>query len=106
MVVAGSAVLTDITLHIPPGALVAVSGCNGSGGSSLLGALAGEVRLQTGSCRLAGRAALVAQQPWLRATSVRHDLPAALPVRAPPSAGTAFCRFRSPASVRQQVCAA
>lgn len=96
---AGSAVLTDITLQIPRGALVAVSGGNGSGGSSLLGALAGEVRLQTGSCRLSGRAAMATQQPWLRSASVRHDSNAALPVCAPPATCTVFCRLTSPVSV-------
>lgn len=58
------------------GALVAVCGGNGSGGSSLLAAVLGEMRLQGGSCALAGTAAFAAQHPWLRAASIRHNSPA------------------------------
>ncbi|UYV80070.1 ABCC6 [Cordylochernes scorpioides] len=42
-------ILKDITLHVPKGALVAVIGTVGSGKSSLLSAMLGEMSRQSGS---------------------------------------------------------
>jgi len=43
-----------VTLEVPEGQFVVVIGTNGSGKSTLLGAIAGTVRLASGSIRLAG----------------------------------------------------
>ena len=46
--------VAGVTLAIPAGSFVVVIGTNGSGKSTLLGAIAGTVRLDSGSIRLAG----------------------------------------------------
>ena len=71
LIPAGRAVLRDLTLDIPAGALVVVTGANGCGASSLLAALLGEMRLVSGSCRLGGEAAFVPQQHWIINDSIR-----------------------------------
>jgi len=64
--------LLDISLDVPKGALVGVVGPVGSGKSSLLSALAGEMEAVSGSVRAAwASAAYCAQVPWvLNATLV------------------------------------
>jgi ABC-type branched-subunit amino acid transport system ATPase component len=68
---AQSAVLHNLTLDAPAGALVVLTGGNGCGTSSLLAALLGEMRLVSGSCRLGGQAAFVPQQHWVINDSIR-----------------------------------
>ncbi len=51
----GRAVLTDVSLALVPGKLVAVLGPNGAGKSTLIGALTGTVPTSAGSVRLEGR---------------------------------------------------
>ena len=65
-------VLRDVDLAIPAGSLVAVTGEVGSGKSSLLAAVLGEMACLAGSARLApGRVAFVPQDPWLMGLSIR-----------------------------------
>lgn len=47
-------VLTDINLSLPQGANVLITGANGSGKSSLLKAISGQIRLASGCVRLHG----------------------------------------------------
>ncbi|KAF8041794.1 hypothetical protein BT93_A0402 [Corymbia citriodora subsp. variegata] len=60
-----SLVLDHITLAIPKGSLVAVIGEVGSGKSSLLNAILGEMRLIHGSISSSGSVAYVPQVPWI-----------------------------------------
>lgn len=66
--------LTQISLAVNRGALVAVVGRVGSGKSSLLAALLGEMDKRTGRVALAGRIAYAAQSPWLLSASVRENI--------------------------------
>ena len=68
---AGAARLRDLTLTVPAGALVVLTGANGCGASSLLAALLGEMRLVSGVCILGGEAAFVPQQHWILNDSIR-----------------------------------
>lgn len=65
-------VLDDINLDIPSGACVAVVGKVGSGKSSLLSALAGEMYAMEGSkIVLRGTSAYVSQKPWLTSNTIK-----------------------------------
>ena len=44
-----------VSLTVPPGEFVVVIGTNGSGKSTMLGAIAGTMRLDAGSLHIAGR---------------------------------------------------
>eukprot|EP00667_Euglena_gracilis_P000870 EG_transcript_870 len=67
-------VLRGVTLAVPRGELVCVVGATGSGKSSLLQALAGEMECAAGEVALQGRVAYVAQKPWLCRGTVRENL--------------------------------
>jgi branched-chain amino acid transport system ATP-binding protein len=51
----GRAVVTDISIEVPAGEVTALLGPNGAGKSSLVLAVGGLLRVQSGSVRLAGR---------------------------------------------------
>ncbi|KAM5532133.1 hypothetical protein V8D89_014226 [Ganoderma adspersum] len=57
--------LKDIKLKIPKGSFVAIVGRVGSGKSSLLQALIGEMRKTRGKCTFSSTAAYVPQAPWI-----------------------------------------
>ncbi len=61
VVLAGRAILNDISLEVIPGEFVAVLGSNGAGKSTLLKALLGLVRPVAGSIRVAGRSPVQAR---------------------------------------------
>ncbi|KAL4888888.1 P-loop containing nucleoside triphosphate hydrolase protein [Aspergillus ambiguus] len=66
--------LTDLSLEIGRNELVAVIGTVGSGKSSLLSALAGEMRLTEGCARRSTTRAFCSQYAWIQNTSVRNNI--------------------------------
>ena len=56
----------DITMHVRRGTLVAVVGRVGSGKSSLLSGLIGEMRKVSGSVTFGGRVAYCSQTAWIQ----------------------------------------
>ncbi|KAG6547142.1 hypothetical protein Mapa_011394 [Marchantia paleacea] len=64
----------DLTLQIPKGSCIAVCGGVGSGKSSLLYCIMGELQKLTGSAKLCGRVAYVAQSAWIQTKSVRDNI--------------------------------
>lgn len=61
----GQLILQDIALTVPRGQTVALVGPSGIGKSSLLRVFAGLERNYTGACRVAGKTAMVFQEPTL-----------------------------------------
>uniref|UniRef100_A0A915BDK8 ABC-type glutathione-S-conjugate transporter n=1 Tax=Parascaris univalens TaxID=6257 RepID=A0A915BDK8_PARUN len=68
------ATLKDLNLHIKKGELVAVVGSVGSGKSSLLSALLGEMDKQSGEVAVSGSVAYVPQQAWIQNMSLRDNI--------------------------------
>ncbi|XP_036408292.1 multidrug resistance-associated protein 1 isoform X1 [Megalops cyprinoides] len=66
--------LKRICMNIPEGALVAVVGHVGSGKSSLLSALLGEMHKQEGSVYVKGSVAYVPQQAWIQNATLRDNI--------------------------------
>lgn len=66
--------LSEISLTVPKGNLVAVVGRVGSGKSSLLSAILGEMYKVSGTVELRGKLAYAAQTPWLLSTTVRENI--------------------------------
>lgn len=72
--------LSDITMNIPHGSLVTVVGKVGSGKTSLLAALLGEMHKTTGKVDVSGRAAYVAQSPWIQQGTIEDNILFGLPM--------------------------
>ncbi|KAJ3341071.1 Multidrug resistance-associated protein 1 [Gonapodya sp. JEL0774] len=70
----GGYVLSDVNITVPRGALVTVVGVVGSGKSSLLNALLGEMRRVGGSIELNGTVAYVPQTAWIVNDSLRNNI--------------------------------
>ncbi|KAJ2084757.1 ATP-binding cassette glutathione S-conjugate transporter ycf1, partial [Coemansia sp. RSA 986] len=68
------AVLKDISFEANPGELVAVVGKTGSGKSSLLMSICGEVEMTKGAGSVVGSIALVEQTPWIMNGSLRENI--------------------------------
>ncbi|XP_047107556.1 ATP-binding cassette sub-family C member 4-like [Schistocerca piceifrons] len=66
--------LSDINLTVKPGQLCAVIGPVGSGKSSLLHAVLGELPLKTGHMITGGSIAYACQEPWIFVGSVRQNI--------------------------------
>lgn len=66
--------LTDISLKIAAGSLVAVVGPVGAGKSSILNAILGELALDSGSMTVGGTVSYAGQEPWLFASTVRQNI--------------------------------
>ncbi|KIK55762.1 hypothetical protein GYMLUDRAFT_831145 [Collybiopsis luxurians FD-317 M1] len=64
----------DITLKIPRQSLVAIVGRVGSGKSSLLQGLVGEMRKTSGEFSFGGRVAYVSQTAWIMNASLRNNI--------------------------------
>ncbi|KAB0345161.1 hypothetical protein FD754_022087 [Muntiacus muntjak] len=70
----GTPTLQDLSFTVRPGELLAVVGPVGSGKSSLLSALLGELPLNQGKVSVQGRIAYVPQQPWVFPGTVRSNI--------------------------------
>ncbi|XP_052486869.1 ABC transporter C family member 13 isoform X2 [Gossypium raimondii] len=67
-------VLNHVTLSLPKGLLVAVVGEVGSGKSSLLNSILGEMRLVFGSIYSSGSVAYAPQVPWILSGTTRDNI--------------------------------
>lgn len=72
--------LTNITLNITPGQLLAVIGPVGSGKTSLLHTVLKELPLIDGAIEVNGEISYASQEPWLFAGSVRQNILFGLPM--------------------------
>ncbi|XP_063047595.1 canalicular multispecific organic anion transporter 1 isoform X2 [Engraulis encrasicolus] len=66
--------LRDVNLEVKPGRLLAVVGAVGSGKSSLLSALLGEMHNNKGSINMLGSVAYVPQQAWIQNATLRDNI--------------------------------
>ena len=66
--------LREINLDVLKGNFVAVVGKVGTGKSSLLSAMLGEIHKVTGGVRICGKVAYVTQQPWIQNETVRDNI--------------------------------
>ncbi|CAG2247906.1 ABCC1 [Mytilus edulis] len=66
--------LKDINVHIPEGSFVAIVGSVGSGKSSMLSAILGEMESMSGKVNLKGSVAYVSQQAWIRNASLQNNI--------------------------------
>ncbi|KAG8690811.1 hypothetical protein FRC11_008965 [Ceratobasidium sp. 423] len=66
--------LVDVDLQIPRGAFVGIAGKIGSGKSSLLQAMAGEMRRTAGNVILGGTTAYAPQQAWIQNLTLRQNV--------------------------------
>ncbi|KAG8192593.1 hypothetical protein JTE90_015226 [Oedothorax gibbosus] len=66
--------LRNINLQVPKNSLVAIVGQVGSGKSSLLSAILGEMDKLSGSVSLSGKVAYVSQQAWIQNTTLRNNI--------------------------------
>ncbi|KAF6199543.1 hypothetical protein GE061_007569 [Apolygus lucorum] len=71
---AAKPVLCDVNLDFPRGELTAVVGAVGSGKSSLIQAILGEMNVKKGSVRLSGSVSYAAQEPWVFQGSLRSNI--------------------------------
>lgn len=75
----GSALLKNINLNVPHGKLIAVVGSVGSGKSSLLSAILGDMEKISGSVNIDGKVAYVPQQAWVQNQTLRKNITFASP---------------------------
>ena len=66
--------LMDVSFSVKRGQLIAVVGSVGSGKSSLLSGLLGELNLTKGAVRVCGSVAYCDQRPWIMNTTVRDNI--------------------------------
>ncbi|XP_071131058.1 multidrug resistance-associated protein 1-like [Mytilus edulis] len=67
-------ILKDINLKIPEGSLIAVVGSVGSGKSSFLTSLLGEMETDTANINVKGSVAYVAQQAWIMNATLQDNV--------------------------------
>ncbi|KAK2530524.1 Abcc2 [Columba guinea] len=70
----GNAAIRNITLDIAPGSLVAVVGAVGSGKSSLVSAMLGEMENIKGHINIQGSLAYVPQQAWIQNATLKDNI--------------------------------
>ncbi|KAL1204852.1 ABC transporter C family member 3 [Cardamine amara subsp. amara] len=71
---AANPTLKDIDFKVFPGMKVAVCGTVGSGKSSLLSSILGEVPKISGSLKVCGTKAYVAQSPWIQSGKIEENI--------------------------------
>ncbi|XP_002991601.2 ABC transporter C family member 14 [Selaginella moellendorffii] len=72
--------LKDINVHVKKGQLVAIVGTVGSGKSSMLTALLGEMRKLSGKVRISGSTAYVPQTAWIQNATIEDNILFGLPM--------------------------
>ncbi|XP_053804481.1 ATP-binding cassette sub-family C member 2 [Vidua chalybeata] len=70
----GNAAIRDVTLDVAPGSLVAVVGAVGSGKSSLVSAMLGEMENIKGHINIQGSLAYVPQQAWIQNATLKDNI--------------------------------
>ena len=70
----GSPVIKDLSLNVKKGSLVAVVGEIGSGKSSLLSVMLGEMCHVSGTVMVEGKLAYVPQQPWIQNKTLEDNI--------------------------------
>ncbi|XP_075450089.1 multidrug resistance-associated protein 1-like isoform X3 [Ascaphus truei] len=70
----GPSTLKDLNMKIPEGSLVAVVGQVGSGKSSLLSAILGEMHILDGTVQRKGSVAYVSQQAWIQNAILQDNI--------------------------------
>lgn len=76
-------VLRDVSFNLAMGCTTMIVGAVGIGKSTLLKAILGQMRLRSGTVALSSKAvAYCAQQPWIRATTIRRNIIGNKPFRA------------------------
>ncbi|KAI3948099.1 hypothetical protein MKX01_014698 [Papaver californicum] len=73
-------VLKDLNLVIKKGELAAIVGTVGSGKSSLLGSILGEMHKMSGKVRVCGTTAYVAQTSWIQNGTIQENILFGLPM--------------------------
>ncbi|KAK9869554.1 hypothetical protein WA026_003307 [Henosepilachna vigintioctopunctata] len=66
--------LKGLNINLPPGVLCAVIGPVGSGKSSFLKLLLGEMKASSGDIQLSGDVSYCSQEPWLFASTVKNNI--------------------------------
>ncbi|CAH8381102.1 unnamed protein product [Eruca vesicaria subsp. sativa] len=66
--------LDEIELRVKPGMKVAICGAVGSGKSSLLSSILGEIQKLRGTVRVSGKQAYVPQTPWILTGTIRDNI--------------------------------
>ncbi|CAG9833832.1 unnamed protein product [Diabrotica balteata] len=66
--------LENINLNVPDGQLIGIIGPVGSGKSSLLQTLLGELDITQGDMRVQGQISYASQEPWVFAATVRQNI--------------------------------
>ncbi|XP_044142673.1 multidrug resistance-associated protein 1-like [Bufo gargarizans] len=79
----GSSILKDLHIKIPEGSLVAVVGQVGSGKSSLLSAVLGEMNKLEGTVQRKGSVAYVSQQAWIQNALFQENILFGQPLNKP-----------------------
>ncbi|XP_074647217.1 multidrug resistance-associated protein 1-like isoform X2 [Tubulanus polymorphus] len=74
-------ILTNLNLDVKRGSIIAVVGQVGSGKSSLVNAMLGELKVQSGSVNIDGSIAYVPQQAWIQNKTVRNNILFGLPYK-------------------------
>ncbi|KAH8259007.1 hypothetical protein KR038_006887, partial [Drosophila bunnanda] len=66
--------LDGVDLTVQPGTMVAVLGSTGSGKSSLIQAILGELRAESGEIQVNGTMSYASQEPWLFSGTIRENI--------------------------------
>ncbi|XP_049801233.1 probable multidrug resistance-associated protein lethal(2)03659 isoform X2 [Schistocerca nitens] len=66
--------LKNVTLKVVPGKLFAIIGPVGSGKSSLLQTILGELPATSGTLAISGKVSYASQEPWLFAATIRQNI--------------------------------
>ena len=69
-----SAILKTININLAKNSLTAIVGVVGSGKSSVLQAILGEMEMITGQMKINGKMAYVSQQPWIQNLSLKDNI--------------------------------
>ncbi|EDV31158.2 uncharacterized protein Dana_GF14687 [Drosophila ananassae] len=66
--------LNGVNLRVQPGTLLGIVGRTGSGKSSLIQAILGELRAESGDIKVNGTMSYASQEPWLFSGTVRQNI--------------------------------